>query len=81
MKEHGHMLNMTVFHCPTTKTLCLASFFICVFNRSGFSAYTVYGCHNSCLPGYPWNRIPYALQTRLDLYNSELALASSPVLF
>jgi hypothetical protein len=41
MKEHGHMLNMTGFHCPTTKTLCLASFFICVFNRTGFPAYTV----------------------------------------
>jgi hypothetical protein len=30
MTEHGQMLYMTGFHCPTTKTLCLASFFVCV---------------------------------------------------
>jgi hypothetical protein len=42
MTEHGQMLYMTGFHCPKTKTLCLASFFICVLDRSGFSAYTVY---------------------------------------
>ncbi len=81
MTENGQMLYMTGFHCPTTKTLCLVSFFICVLDWSGFSAYTVlFHAMSSCqFPVYLYTILHCTLSCRPRAYPDPSPTNSTPI--